>query len=218
MNSAQMSGKGMTLNENPYLTHLVSMELGYRTARLGKFLGKSFMANEGERRLVSSSFLFPVTDSNESLLSRLWNSIQPNLWSGSFGSYNVISTKHTVSAFPNLQGLMGGGLGGGAAMGMGPSMNPMMGPSAMPGMAGTRPMGPTPPRDDPVEAIPPGMPGGPPDDGWSDSSVILAAVLGGSAFIGLLTGCVMFRKRGRVGDGESDSDADSGEEEESDDD
>jgi hypothetical protein len=41
--------------------------------------------------------------------------------------------------------------------------------------------------------------------------MIIAAILGGSALIGLILGCAMFRKKGYV-DGDSDEDADSGDE------
>lgn len=51
----------------------------------------------------------------------------------------------------------------------------------------------------------------PQDDGNPNQTAILAAILGGSALIGTLIGCMMFRKK-RSADGDSDSDANTDEE------
>lgn len=51
----------------------------------------------------------------------------------------------------------------------------------------------------------------PQDDGNPNQTAMLAAILGGSALIGTLIGCMMFRKKRSV-DGDSDSDANTDEE------
>ena len=56
----------------------------------------------------------------------------------------------------------------------------------------------------------------PQDDGNPNQSVLLAAILGGSALIGTLIGCVMFRNKRSAG-GDSDSDADTDDDDNSDD-
>jgi hypothetical protein len=51
----------------------------------------------------------------------------------------------------------------------------------------------------------------PQDDGNPNQTAMLAAILGGSALIGTVIGCMMFRNK-RSADGDSDSDANSDEE------
>jgi len=67
----------------------------------------------------------------------------------------------------------------------------------------------------PGAPLPPGAeaptPGELPPENPDNSGMIIAAILGGSALIGLILGCAMFRKKGYV-DGDSDEDADSGDE------
>ena len=70
------------------------------------------------------------------------------------------------------------------------------------------------------QPLPPGSEAPTPADLPTDvddpnQGLILAAILGGSALIGTMLGCVLFRKKGDGG-GDSDSDADS-EDDESDD-
>ena len=93
-----------------------------------------------------------------------------------------------------LGAMMGGGMIGGGMMGA---------PGMMPGQQGMM----QPPRPPGSEMPTPADL--PPDAGDDSQNAILAAILGGSALIGLAIGCTMFRKKkGRGGDSDSDADSD----------
>lgn len=104
-----------------------------------------------------------------------------------------------------------GGGGMGSMMG---GAGRMMGFPAQPAY-GTQP--PIPGQGAPGAPLPPGAeaptPGELPPENPDNSGMIIAAILGGSALIGLIVGCAMFRKKGDV-DGDSDEDADSDDESE----
>ena len=48
----------------------------------------------------------------------------------------------------------------------------------------------------------------PEDTGNPNQGIILAAILGGSAVLGIATGCLLFRKKGTNGDSDDDMDSD----------
>ncbi len=48
----------------------------------------------------------------------------------------------------------------------------------------------------------------PEDTGNPNQGIILAAILGGSAILGIATGCLLFRKKGNNGDSDDDLDSD----------
>ncbi len=57
----------------------------------------------------------------------------------------------------------------------------------------------------------------PEDTGNPNQGIILAAILGGSAILGIATGCLLFRKKGSNGDSDDDMDSDDSDDSSSDD-
>jgi hypothetical protein len=113
-----------------------------------------------------------------------------------------------AASFPGAANPMAGGLVGGlASAATGRRMGPGYGYGApvaggMPGQPGAS-MRPPPPGYEPPTPVPL-----PDDTADHNQGAIIAAILGGSALLGVILGCAMFRNKGEV-DGDSDSDADS---------
>lgn len=104
---------------------------------------------------------------------------------------------------PPGMGGMGMGMGGmGMGMGMGGTG---MGMGGQPGMPGQLPPGQEMPTPAPLPDV----------QDQPNQGLILAAILGGSAILGIALGCAMFRKKGGA-DGDSDEDMDSDDDDESD--
>jgi hypothetical protein len=100
-------------------------------------------------------------------------------------------------------GMGGMGMGmGGMGMGMG---GQSMGMGGQPGMPGQLPPGQEMPTPAPLPDV----------QDQPNQGLILAAILGGSAILGIALGCAMFRKKGGA-DGDSDEDMDSDDDDESD--